>query len=72
MTFEKAAVKVDAIGRLDRKNAALALGKSEQTLANWSVKNEGPPSFKVYGRVYYWADDIEAYGRGETVFRQAA
>ena len=65
MSFETVAVKVDALGRMDRKNAAVALGKSEQTLANWSVGGEGPQSFKINGRVSYWAAEIEAYGRGD-------
>lgn len=65
MTIDKTQVRVDALGRLDRKNAALALGKSEQTLANWCVQGAGPAHFKVNGRVYYWLADVEAYGRGE-------
>ena len=60
------AVVVDACGRMDRKNAAKALGKSAQTLANWSVSLRGPRAFMVGGRAYYWAEDVFAYGRGET------
>lgn len=61
----QAEVRVDACGRMDRKNAALALGKSQQTLANWKVEGVGPKPFKVGGRCYYWAEEVLAYGRGE-------
>lgn len=59
-------VTVDACGRMDRKNAAKALGKSYQTLCNWSVAQIGPKAFNVGGRCYYWADEVLAFGRGET------
>lgn len=60
----KDAVAIDACGRMDRKNAARALGKSRQTLANWKVGGIGPSNFVVNGRCYYWAEDVLAYGRG--------
>lgn len=50
---------------MDRKNAALALGKSQQTLANWKTTGVGPKPFLVNGRCYYWANEVLAYGRGE-------
>lgn len=61
----QAEVRVDACGRMDRKNAALALGKSQQTLANWKAQSVGPASFIVNGRCYYWAEEVLSYGRGE-------
>lgn len=61
------AVVVDACGRMDRKNAARALGKSASTLANWAVLGVGPRSFTVGGRTYYWAQEIITYGRGDAV-----
>ena len=55
----------DRLGRLDRKAAAEALGVSVGTLANWSTDGVGPPSFKVGKKVYYRANDVAAFGRGE-------
>lgn len=57
-------VKIDPLGRMDRRNAALALGKTTQTLANWKSQNIGPRCFVVGGRTYYMADEILAYGYG--------
>lgn len=57
-------IKVDPIGRMDRRNAALALNKSEQTLANWKTQGIGPRCFVVNGRAYYDAQEVFAYGRG--------
>lgn len=59
------AVKIDACGRMDRRNAAKALAKSPQTLANWSVQGIGPQPFVITGRCYYWAEEVLAFGRGE-------
>jgi hypothetical protein len=61
----EAEVVVDACGRMDRPNAARALGKSQQTLSNWATAGIGPKSFKVQGRCYYWAAEVLAFGRGE-------
>lgn len=60
------AVVIDACNRMDRKSAAKALRKSAQTLANWAVQGRGPKPFMVDGRAYYWADEVIAYGRGES------
>jgi hypothetical protein len=51
---------------MDRKNAARALGKSPGTLANWSSSGFGPKPLVVGGRVYYWAEEVLAFGRGES------
>lgn len=66
------AVRVDACGRMDRRNAARALGKSAQTLANWKVLGIGPRPFDVNGRAYYWAEEVLAFGRGEVEARPIA
>lgn len=58
-------VRADACGRMDRSNAARALGKSYHTLAHWAKNEIGPRPFKVGGRCYYWAEEVLAYGRGE-------
>lgn len=74
MTTEVAVLRVrpvmDACGRFDRRNAAVALGKEPQTLANWAVKGFGPRPFMVGGRAYYDAAEVLAFGRGETVNAQ--
>lgn len=52
-------------GRIDRENAAKALGFSPKTLAQWQWKGIGPRARRVGGRVFYdWAD-IQAFQRGE-------
>jgi len=56
----------DACGRMDRGNAARALGKSYHTLTHWAKHGIGPKPFKVGGRCYYWAEEVLAYGRGES------
>jgi hypothetical protein len=58
-------VKIDPLGRMTRRDAALALGKSEQTLANWKTAGRGPPCLVIDGRCYYDAAEIIRYGRGE-------
>ena len=52
---------VDALGRMSRSEAAKALGKTQQTLANWATAGIGPKSFKVQGRCYYWANEIREF-----------
>ena len=64
-------VTVDVLGRLDRRNAAKALSKSCQTLANWKVQGIGPVPFSINGRCYYWANEVFAYGRGESLSEAA-
>lgn len=59
--------RADACGRMDRRNAALALGKSYSTLSSWNAQGIGPKAFKVGGRCYYWAAEVLAFGRGEEV-----
>lgn len=60
----KDAVVIDACGRMDRRNAAKALNKSPQTLANWATQGIGPAPFLITGRAYYWAEQVLAFGRG--------
>jgi hypothetical protein len=50
---------------MSRRNAALALDKSEQTLANWKTQGIGPRCFVVGGRAYYDAAEVLAFGRGK-------
>jgi predicted DNA-binding transcriptional regulator AlpA len=48
-------------GRLRRRDAALYLGFSEKTLANYAYRGLGPRAVKVGGRVFYYVDDLDAF-----------
>lgn len=67
MDVEKVRVTVLPDGRVDRKNAAKALGLQPKTLADWKLKGIGPKGFFVGGRVFYWLSEVEAFARGEKV-----
>jgi hypothetical protein len=58
-------VQVLPDGRVDRKNAAAALGRSAKTLAEWQSRGHGPKGFLIGGRVFYRWADVEAFARGE-------
>lgn len=58
---------VDPLGRVDRASAAKILNVSPKTLSNWHCQNIGPRPFRVGGRVFYWASEVAAFGRGEHV-----
>ena len=59
-------VQIDPLGRLDTRNAAKMLGRTPGTVSNWRVQGIGPKHFVVGGRCFYWADEVMAYGRGDT------
>jgi hypothetical protein len=52
-------------GRMDRKNAAIYLGFSPKTLADWAVKAVGPRYALVGGRVFYFKSDLDAWVSGK-------
>lgn len=60
-------VFIDPLGRVDRPNAAKILQVTPKTLSNWQTQGLGPRAFRVGGRVFYWARDCVAFGRGEQV-----
>lgn len=60
-------VLIDPLGRVDRANAAKMLQVAPKTLANWQNQNKGPRAFRVGGRVFYRAQEVAAYGRGELI-----
>ena len=60
-TLEKVRVKVLPDGRLDRTNAAIYLGRSPKTLAEWGRLGLGPRSFLVGGRRFYRLEDLERF-----------
>jgi hypothetical protein len=57
-------VRVLPDGRLDRKNAALYLGRSPKTLAQSVQQGKGPRSHDIGGRAFYYLEDCEAFIRG--------
>lgn len=63
-SIEQVKIMIDPLGRVDRKNAAKALGRKPKTLADWHSRGLGPKGFKVQGRVFYLWSDIEAFARG--------
>lgn len=62
---QRVRVKVLPDGRIDRSNAAAALGRTPKTLAEWNCKGIGPRPFHVGGRVFYKWDEVIAIARGE-------
>ena len=64
-------------GRMDRKNAAIYIGNSPKTMADWAMKGIGPKYVLLGGRAFYFLDDLNLWigtaprlagtsGRGET------
>lgn len=44
-------------GLIDRKNAAIALGRSSKTLSAWARLKIGPTPVDIAGRIFYrWAE----------------
>ena len=58
-------VRIFPDNRVDRPNAAIALGRSTKTLASWKCKGIGPRPVNVGGRVFYDGDEVRAMARGE-------
>ena len=54
---------VDAFGRLSRKGAAMALGYSPGTLANWATAGIGPKAYKspTGGKTFYLASEVREF-----------
>ncbi len=53
--------------RLKRSDAAVYLGISEKTLANYKIRGKGPRCIKVAGRCFYYLADLEAFVRGGVI-----
>lgn len=51
-------------GRLSRKDAAVYLGLSAKTLAEWKRKGLGPRDVKVGGRSFYDVRELDRFIRG--------
>lgn len=67
MDIEQVRVTVLPDGRVDRKNAAKALGREPKTLAEWKRLGIGPRGFAVGGRIFYRWSEVQAFARGEQV-----
>jgi hypothetical protein len=61
--LRRVAVTILPDGRMDRKNAALYLGLSAQTLANLAVQKRGPRIVRVAGRCFYFRSDLDKFIR---------
>ncbi len=48
-------------GRLNRKNAAIYLGCSPKTLADWATKGIGPEYLLVGGRAFYFKQALDSW-----------
>jgi hypothetical protein len=57
-------VRVLPNDRVDRRNAAIALGRAPKTLAEWKLKGIGPRPFLVGGRVFYRWTEVQDFARG--------
>jgi len=64
-------VRIFPDNRVDRLNAAIALGRSIKTLASWKCKGIGPRPINVGGRVFYDWDEVRAMARGELPLERA-
>ena len=62
--LDRVRVRVLPDGRLDRKNAALYLGRSPKTLAQWALHGKGPRSHDIGGRAFYYFRDCDAFIAG--------
>ena len=58
-------VRVQALpdGRMDRRNAALYLGRTPKTLAMWAVQKKGPKFILVGGRAFYFRTALDSFIR---------
>ena len=65
-------VRIFPDNRVDRPNAAIALGRSTKTLASWKCKGIGPRPINVGGRVFYDFDEVMKMARGEKPIVPAA
>jgi hypothetical protein len=48
-------------GRMNRKNAAIYLGCSPKTLADWATKGIGPAYVFVGGRAFYFRTALDSW-----------
>lgn len=51
--------------RVSRRDAALILGRTPKTLAEWKIRGWGPRPIIVGGRIFHDYDECLAMARGE-------
>lgn len=56
--------------RVSRHDAALILGRSPKTLAEWKTRGWGPRAIVVGGRIFHDYDECLAMARGEKPIKQ--
>ena len=59
--MEAVKIRVTPDGRVSRSDAAIFLGLSARTLANWQLSGRGPRSIRVGGRRFYRLADLQAF-----------
>lgn len=62
---EHVRVRVLPDGRVSRRDAALMLGRTSKTLAEWKLKGWGPRPILVGGRIFHDYAECLAMARGE-------
>lgn len=65
VTPEPVKVLILPSGKVDRANAAKALGRTPKTLSEWKRLGIGPKSQSIGGREFYDWSEVLAFGRGE-------
>lgn len=62
---EQLRARVTPAGRVNRRDAAMTLGRKPKTLAEWGLRGIGPRPLKIGGRIFYdWAE-VSAIARGD-------
>ena len=59
--FDPIKIRVHPDGRMDRRNTAIYLDKTPQTLANWAVEGKGPQPVYISGAPYYFLATCDAW-----------
>lgn len=63
--IEQVMVRVLPDGRVSRRDAAVILGRTPKTLADWKLRGWGPRPILVGGRVFHDYEECLAMARGE-------
>ena len=63
--IEEVKVRVLPGNRVDRANAAKAMGRTPKTLAHWKSLGIGPRPIIVGGRIFYDFSEVQAMASGE-------
>ena len=61
---EDATIRVLPNGRVSRTHAAVMIGCSTKTLANWKCLGTGPRCIQVGGRAFYDFKEVEVFANG--------